>query len=203
MHLRRRFVGTHGYFQSLPVVVGGILFCAAFNTLLFYINRFWLKLPLFLDMIGTLVATVFLGPFPGVLTGAVTHGCIECIYGFNGTSIAWLPVSACSALLLWFLLKRNQFNTIIHAGLAVLYITFLNAILGAVIATFVYSGITEHPVDNLVTGFLSIGHSMISSTFWARIPINSIDKAIAVFTAYGLMKLYENRTHGRARTDNY
>ncbi len=142
----------------------------------------WLRFPLFLDMIGTLFITVFFGLVPGIITGILTN--------IGAISYQFTHVSVCSALLLWFLIRKRQFNTLIHAVLATIYITFLNAILGALTAALLYKGFTYHPIDNLVTGFLSIGQSLLTSAFWARIPVNLIDKGIAVFISFGAMKLY-------------
>jgi energy-coupling factor transport system substrate-specific component len=163
------------------------------NAFLLRVNLLYIGIPLFLDMMGTLIITLFFGLIPGIITAVATHGFVELLYGFPGTSITWVHISILSALLFWFLIWKNQFENLIHAILATVYITFLNAILGAITATILYSGITDHPVDNLVTGFLSIGHTLLSSTFWSRIPINLIDKGIAVFISFGLMKWYMHK----------
>jgi energy-coupling factor transport system substrate-specific component len=164
-----------------------------FNAGLHFINLSWIGLPLFLDMIGTFISTLFFGLAPGLITAIATHGFIELLQGFPLESITWVQNSILSALLFWILIRRELFKNLLHAVLASVYITLLNAVLGAITATFLYSGLTGHPVDNLVTGFLSIGNTLISATFWGRIPINLMDKGLAVFIAFGLMKLYTRR----------
>ena len=182
MLLKSSLLQKYGKPPSFLLVTAAVAGAAAFNVFLHRGNIAWLGLPLFLDMIGTLFITVFFGLLPGIITGILTH--------IGVTSYTFTHVSICSALLLWFLIRKRQFTTLIHAVLATIYITFLNAIFGALTAAIIYKGFTYHPIDNLVTSFLSIGQSMVSSAFWARIPINLIDKGIAVFISFGAMRMY-------------
>ncbi len=44
-------------------------------------------------------------------------------------------------------------------------------------------------VDYLVTGLVAAGQSILSASFWARIPANLFDKTIAVLAAYFVFRL--------------
>jgi energy-coupling factor transport system substrate-specific component len=76
---------------------------------------------------------------------------------------------------------------------AAVCIALINSITGAIVAVLFFSGLTVHPVDYIVTAFLSLGQSFVSAAFWARIPINLIDKGIAVFVTFWLKILWDRR----------
>jgi energy-coupling factor transport system substrate-specific component len=193
MRLRSGLLQIRGKPPSFLLSAAAAVVLAFFNAALHYLNLSWIGLPLFLDMICTFISTLFFGLAPGLITALCTHGFIEILQGFPLESITWVQNSLLSALLFWILIRKGLFKNLLHAILASVYITILNAVLGAITATFLYSGLTGHPVDNLVTGFLSIGNTLISATFWGRIPINLMDKGLAVFISFGLMKLYIRR----------
>jgi energy-coupling factor transport system substrate-specific component len=97
--------------------------------------------------------------------------------------------SLSSVITLALMIRFDLFKTFIHAVLATILITFVNSITGALVANFFFSGITVHPVDYIMTAFLSVGQSFLSASFWARLPINLIDKGIAVFIVFGITVL--------------
>jgi len=172
------------------------LLLGLFNSASAYVNVYILKLPLFMDTIGTLISTVFLDLIPGLLTAAATHLIPE-LTGWYGNMLPWMLCSMVSAVVIWGLCERHHFHTVIHGLFATVFITFANAITGAVIAVFFYSGMTDHPVDYLVTSFLSIGQNLISAAFWSRLPINLIDKGIAVYITLGLLSWCRYRIKSR------
>ena len=96
------------------------------------------------------------------------------------------------------LIRFDLFKTFIHAVLATILITFANSIAGAIVATLFFSGITVHPVDYIMTAFISVGQSFLSAAFWARLPVNLIDKGIAVFIVFGVTYLIKMRSEREA-----
>ena len=191
--LYRYNISPHPLLVAVAAVAAGFL-----NASLHLVNYDILGLPFFFDMIGTFVITIFFGLIPGLLTAVTTHGFLDLLRWFSVSTMPWAPISVASSLLIWVLFKNRKFETILHAIAATVYITFLNALLGAITAIILNSGITTHPVDILVKGFLSIGQSLIASAFWARIPINFIDKGIAVFITFISMKLFIAKRKGPA-----
>ena len=91
------------------------------------------------------------------------------------------------------MIRFDLFKTFIHAVLATVLITFANSLTGAFVATLFFSGITVHPVDYIMTAFLSVGQSFLSASFWARLPVNLIDKGIAVFIVFGITYLMRTK----------
>jgi uncharacterized membrane protein len=121
------------------------------------LNDYLMHLPLFFDTIGTLVATAAFGIIPGVVAAGFTHITVE---AFNNTPLIMIwftPVNIASAVVLGLMIKRGRFSTPVDAVAAIVLITVVNALLGAVIAAFLFPGTTGHQVDYLVSSFMAIG----------------------------------------------
>lgn len=73
------------------------------------------------------------------------------------------------------------------ALLASLLVGLANAVLGGALASFLLGGLTNVGLDYLVAGLVTAGRSITSVAFLARVPVNLMDKAIAVFAACFLM----------------
>ena len=165
------------------LIILSIILGIAVNGLMNWINTS-LGLPFFFDSIATAVVAALFGPLPGILVGLLTNLFLELIYGFPFIHYAFGLCGATTGFIVGMMAKHHRFGTMSYAILASLLVTLSNSLLGAVIATFMFGGITEVAVDYLVTGLMVAGQSLLSATFWARIPANLIDKTIAVFIAF-------------------
>ena len=190
-------IPAYSGFQQLRVLVYALLFGTA-NAALVLVSSHALNLPLFMDTIGTLVSTALLGFWPGAVTAVTTHVVLEALRGITGSNsnLVWVICSFSSVITLALLIRYGMFETILHAVAATICIALINSISGALVAVLFFSGLTVHPVDYIVTAFLSLGQSLLSSAFWARIPINLIDKGIAVFITFWLKIIWERRRRG-------
>ena len=173
--------------QQYKILFYAVLLGVA-NGLTGILNSHVLEFPLFMDTIGTLLSTALWGFWPGAVTAAATHLLMEALRGITGANfnLPWVICSFSSVITLSLMIRFNLFNTFIHAVLATILVTFANSITGAVVATLFFSGITIHPVDYIMTAFISVGQSFLSAAFWARLPVNLIDKGIAVFITFGI-----------------
>jgi energy-coupling factor transport system substrate-specific component len=188
VHLPHRRI----YLLVLPALLLGVI-----NALFAHLATYTFELPLFLDTIGTLVSAALFGPVFGLLTAAVTHVVPFVLPVLRPDYIYWIVCSAASVVVLWLFIRKGRFIRPMHAIVAAVVVTVMNAVTGAAVAVFFFAGLTGHPVDYMMTGFLSIGQSVVSAAFWARIPINFIDKGIAVFAAYGVYVWCRNKTARR------
>jgi energy-coupling factor transport system substrate-specific component len=171
-----------------------VLLLGLAGGLLISLNELYTHLPLFLDTIGTLVATAAFGLVPGILTAVVTHLSYELMVGLVAPErLIWTLVNISSAIVLTILLRKGRFENPIDAVIALILITLVNALLGALLAAFLFSGNTDHHVDYLVSTFIAAGQNLLSAAFWARLPINVIDKGIAVLIAFAAKRLWFDR----------
>ena len=143
-----------------------------------------LSMPFFFDSIGTAIVAATAGIGPGVAVAIGTNLFIEAVMGFPWINIPFALCGIATVLIVWGFVRRNAFSSIGSVLLASLLVALANSLLGSVIATFVYGGVTGVGVDYLVTGLVSAGQSLVSASFWARVPANLFDKTIAVLAAY-------------------
>lgn len=167
----------------LLLIVAGI----ALNALLNFLNEL-LNLPLFFDTIGTATAAAVLGTIPGLIVALFTNLLFELLYGFPLIHYPFALCGMATALIVGRMAKQGCFSTLLHAVIATILVTMANSLLGATIATFVFGGVTGVGIDYLVTGLLLAGQSILSASFLARVPVNLIDKSIAVFIAFYIYK---------------
>ena len=142
-----------------------------------------LALPLFLDSIGTAIVAAIMGPFVGAVSG-VGFNIISSIIGGNILSSLFGICNIATAFIVGFMTRAGKFKTVVHVIIATVAVALANALLGAPIAVVVYGGIQGGGVDLLVAGMLSLGRDILSAAFLARVPINLVDKGIAVFAAW-------------------
>ena len=127
------------------------------------------------------------------------------LLGFPMTMLPFAICNMSTGFIVGMMADRGRFRTGMHALVAVLLVTASNSLLGAVIATFLYGGITgSAAVDYVVVGLLAAGRTVLSAAFIARIPANLVDKGIAVSIAFALLALFSRRlgwTSGPPRSD--
>jgi len=174
-----------------------VLALSLLNLLFSLTNNVLLKSPLFLDSIFTAAGAAVLGPWAGMCIGLLTNLGMEPIYGMTGLYWPFALCNMATGLVIGLMARRGFFARGWHATLAVLIVTFANAILGGFIANLFFSGDTGVQIDHIISAFTETGLSLGSSNFWARIPTNLVDKMLAVYAAFGVRMLLEQR---KART---
>lgn len=173
-------VGNKG---KAPLALLAVLIGALANSLASLANMA-LGSPLFFDSIFTAASGALFGPLAGCLCGLFTHGFLV---AFHGWDLAWayfLPCSLATGLIAGLFSRGGRALSLYGVLLCAALTSLANAVLGAGISAFAFGGITVHASDYLVTGLILAGQSMLSASFWARIPLNLIDKGIAVALAF-------------------
>lgn len=146
-----------------------------------------LKLPVFLDMIGTCVAAVVLGPWWGALAGVMSNfgGAV-----FNGPSNIPFALANIAGALAWgygvrtFGLGRNGATFfVLNAVVAVVV-----ALVASPIALFVYGGATGHPSDAITAAIELTGQGLASAVVASNLVVNLADKLIAGYVALAIIQ---------------
>jgi energy-coupling factor transport system substrate-specific component len=171
------------------IIVGVILLGGLFNCLLSLANVA-VGSPFFFDSIFTALVGAVWGPLAGVICAIVTHGFLIAVHRWDITWIYFLPCSMATGAITGAFAKRRVSKDIRSIILCSVSVTLANSLLGAIIAAFAYGGITTHPSDYIVTGLILAGQSFLAASFWARIPLNLIDKTIAVVIAFAARRYF-------------
>jgi len=170
----------------LTYVVALIPVAAALNIVGGQINTV-LKLPTFLDMIGTAVVAIVLGPWWGALVGAITNIVASFISGPIGLPFAVVNVAGA---LVWGYGVRNlmmgkSFTLYFVLNLIVALVCTLFAV---PIYVFIFGGATGHFSDMMTAAFLAAGQNLITSVFSSNIIVSLADKVISGFVALAIIE---------------
>jgi energy-coupling factor transport system substrate-specific component len=143
-----------------------------------------LKLPFFLDSIGTLVATSLGGLGAGLVTALLgtTLGTAVApsVWAYSGTAIA---IALYARLLRPAGFLRKPLPTIFFG----LLLGVVTAILSAPVTAFVFQGVTLSGADALVPFLVATGHQMLASTALSGLSNDPIDKLVTSLIAYALL----------------
>jgi energy-coupling factor transport system substrate-specific component len=169
----------------LTYVVAVIPVAAALNIVGGYINTV-LKLPIFLDMIGTMVTAVILGPWWGALVGAITNIVNSFISG--PISLPFAVVNVVGALVwgyanMWGWMKKSWSFFLVNVLVATVC-----SIFAVPIYVFIFGGATGHFADVMTAAFLAMGQNLIVSVFSSNILVSLADKIISGFVGLAIIE---------------
>ena len=157
----------------------------ALNIVGSYINTA-LKLPTFLDMIGTAVVAITIGPWWGALAGALTNT----INGFISSPIS-LPFAACNVIgaLVWgYGVRLGMGKTLLRYFILACLVALFVTLMAVPIYVFLFGGATGHFSDMMTAAFVGMGDYLIVSVFKSNIIVSLADKIIASFVALAIIE---------------
>jgi energy-coupling factor transport system substrate-specific component len=144
-----------------------------------------LKLPIFLDVIGTIFIAVYFGPMYGATVGGLTNLITGVI--FSPRDIPFLLVNVSVGLIVGFIAKKYKFNfkTAIVTGII---LSIVCPLIGTPIGIWIYGGLTGTGTDFLFVWLQQVGHSIFVSSFIAKITSNLVDKIGSCILVWSLIK---------------
>lgn len=149
-----------------------------------------LKLPIFLDSIGTVLATVLGGLWAGIVVAL-----IGTILGsaFAPNLWAYSGTAAAIAVYTHFARRAGYTRKLPHTILFGLLLGVLCAILSAPVTTYVWKGVTLSAADALVPFLMAAGHQMLTSTVLSGLSNDPIDKLVLSLIVYALLQRVPRR----------
>lgn len=146
-----------------------------------------LRLPLYLDSIGTVLVGVLAGPWAGALTGLLSN----LVWGLSGLNVAYTayaPVAAIIGFLAGLFARSGWFKTWWRVILAGLLTGLVAAIFSAPITAYLYGGVTGSGTDVIVAVFRNIGLGIIPASFAQGVSSDPLDKAITFLLVYLIVR---------------
>lgn len=151
-----------------------------------------LKLPLFLDMIGTMVVACLSGPWVAALTGFLTNVFLALVA--NPVNLPYAVVSVLCGLVVGYMVKVGLFKKWWGVLIVWVVVTLVNAVSASLITVFVFSGATGINGTSVLTATLVVAmKNIFASVFSSSIIENLLDKGIAVAVAYFIVKKVPKR----------
>ena len=136
-----------------------------------------LKLPIFIDTIGTFLSAFLFGPIGGMLTGIVT----SLINGltFDPYSLYFIPVQVIIGLVAGICYKKNLFKGKFLI-LGIIITTVMGSLMASLISAFVFGGITSSGTSFIVMYLKEAGVNIVASIFSTQILFDLLDKSITL-----------------------
>ncbi|UZP68533.1 ECF transporter S component [Desulfovibrio mangrovi] len=154
-----------------------------------------LKLPVFLDSIGTVLVGVLAGPWAGGLAGLLTN----LIWGMftSPVAAAFAPVAMVIGIAAGYTARYNLFRHWWLAIIAGIIITVFNAVVAVPIRLYMFGGITGSGADFVTAYMLALGKDLFGSVVVTVFTSNIVDKVVTAVLVCGIIKALPARLQAR------
>lgn len=152
---------------------------------------FGLKIPLYLDSIGTVLVGVLAGPLVGGLTGFLAN----VIWGLFG-NVIYVPFAAVAAMigvLAGLFTQAGWLRGWWKVIIAGLITGIVAAAFSAPIAAYVFGGVTGSGTDAVVAMFRSLGLDILGANFAQGVFSDPLDKAISFLIVWLIVRALPKR----------
>ncbi len=150
-----------------------------------------LKLPFYLDTIGTIFGAMLCGPWVGAVIGLVTN----LVTGIaNPVNFAFIPVNVACGLVTGYLSRRNMFSTWWRWLIAMILMAATSIITAAPIIVLVYGGVTGGGTSIVTATLMATGTNIWLSVMGSDGIFTVIDRIISFFISYFVIKVVPERT---------
>lgn len=145
-----------------------------------------LKLPIFLDSIGTVLVALLAGPWAGGLTGLLTN----LIWGLisDPVAAAFAPVALIIGVVAGLCAKYGLFKRWWQVVISGVIITVALSVIAIPIRVYMFGGVTGSGADFIVAYLLATGRDLFSAVIITVISDNLIDKVVTALLAWGIVK---------------
>ncbi len=144
-----------------------------------------LKLPLYLDTIGTVFIAACAGPWYGAAVGGLTNLLTGLL--FSPKDIPFMLVSIVIGIAVGFIVKKFGYGLPV-AIVTGLLLSVVAPLIGTPIGIWVYGGLTGTGMDFLFIWLKESGNSIFVSSFIPKIINNLLDKTGTCLLVYFLLK---------------
>lgn len=144
-----------------------------------------LKVPLYIDSIGTILAGMLCGPVIGLLTGALT-GVISGI--FSPIMLAYIPVTAIYGLTAGFLSEKKMMVNIPKLIASGIIIALLGVILSSPITALAFGGITETGQGVIIAVLRAAGFGLLPATLISSFCTEFLDKLLSCVVCFIIIR---------------
>ncbi len=145
-----------------------------------------LKIPLYLDSLGTVVVAVLGGIIPAVITGILSNLLASAI--FSPAMMFFIPTMIVIAVCAGLFAKKHTFIYWWRSALSGVIVGIIAAIVSAPISAYLFGGITLAGTDFLVLYFRATGEELLRSVLYQGLASDPIDKGITFVLAYAVLK---------------
>lgn len=142
----------------------------------------WVKLPLYLDSIGTVLIGILIGPIAGAITGTLANLLLGLL--FDPVFIPFAPVALIIGLTAGILARYGWFASLWKAVIAGAVICVISTLVSTPIVVYMFGGVTGSGTDFATAYMLAVGQNLIQSVLLSNLVLNMADKIITTVVAF-------------------
>lgn len=145
-----------------------------------------LKIPLYLDSLGTVVVAALCGIVPAVITGILSNLLASAV--FNPIMMFFIPAMIVIAVLGGIFTQKGFFLRWWKAVLGGIIVGICAAFISAPISAYLFGGITLAGTDFLVLYFRATGQELLQAVLYQGLASDPVDKGITFLLAYTILR---------------
>jgi energy-coupling factor transport system substrate-specific component len=188
----RQRIATELTGAALPFVA----FCIALNLTAGQLTVA-LKIPIYLDSVGTILVAVLVGPWSAVICGT-TANLLAAALG-NPSMIFFIPVVVVIGAFTGFVARIGWFRKWYLVVLGGILQGVFAALASAPISAYLFSGVMMAGTDFLVLYFRSVGNTILKSVVYQGLASDPVDKLVSYLIVFFLTRNLPQRLVGRLR----
>lgn len=145
-----------------------------------------LRLPVYLDSIGTVLVGVICGPWAGALTGALANTILGLT--INPDFLPWWPVAALIGLTAGICANFGLFKSWWKVVVSGFIIALVAAMSSVPISLLVYGGITAGGTGMITAFLVESGRGMLEAVFASSFLTEPVDKITTALLAFAIIQ---------------
>lgn len=150
-----------------------------------------LKLPFYLDTIGTIFTGMLCGPWVGAVAGALTN----VVTGIaNPVNFAFIPVNVVVGLVTGFLARANMFSNWWKWLISMILMALASIITAAPIVVYMFGGITGGGTSLIAATMMAAGSDIWAAVIGSDGVFTVIDRIISYFVSFMVIRVIPHKT---------
>lgn len=145
-----------------------------------------LRLPVYLDSIGTVLVAALAGPWAGALTGTLSN----IIWGIalDPNALPWWPVALFIGLVSGLMANAGFFKNWWKVVVTGFVVALTAAIVSTPIAVYLYGGITASGSSFITAYLMQTGQDVVKAVFSTNFLVEPVDKITTAMLAFAIVQ---------------
>lgn len=184
MKLSEKQLALMGMLVALNVAIGGVVHV--------------IKLPIFLDAIGTVLAVLLLGALPGIIVGVVSFFVAAVV--INPVYVWFIGTQAVIAIFVYVAASRlTAFASTWRVAVTGVTLGIVAGVVSAPVIVVVFGGVSGSGRDLITATLIGTGQQIYKAVILSGAASEPVDKVLQVLAAYFVLKSLPKKILGQFR----
>ena len=149
-----------------------------------------LKLPVFIDQIGTILVSMITGPWVGMVTGLLGNVVNGMIYP---TAFGYAIVSMLVGFVSGFLSRWRWYSNVVGVVIGCALLNVVSSVSAAVVTVFMFGGVTGAGTDLLPAAFVAAGQALWDSVLTTNVISGTVNTIVNFAIAWIIVRRIPDR----------